>query len=185
MAKAVFHKNQRVYVKPVGTWSVIEQIKPQWVKDIEEPVRIYYEVGLGRDFKAEELSGEERDKSAGPVKHQNWRILRTKNKWQTPEECAHHPFPGTFPVVVTDAKDWGGWRTPGAEYDRDPQAIEMQARIMANGLRLLQIAERLALSVQRSAGDTPSELVELAKEARAVSQFVQDVPAADPETHTE
>ena len=24
MAKAVFHKGQRVYVKPVGTWAVVE-----------------------------------------------------------------------------------------------------------------------------------------------------------------
>ncbi len=184
MAKAVFHKNQRVYVKPVGTWSVIEQIKPQWVKNVEEPVRIYYEVGLGRDFTADELTGEERDESAGTIKHQNWRILRARNKWQTPEECAHHPFPGTFPVVVTNSKDWGGWRTPGAEYDRDPQAVEMQARIIANGLRLLNIAERLASAIQKSAGDAPAELVELAREARAISRFVNDVPTAEPETGT-
>ena len=26
MAKASFHKNQRVYVKPVGTWALIEKI---------------------------------------------------------------------------------------------------------------------------------------------------------------
>ncbi len=182
MAKAVFHKNQRVYVKPVGTWSTIEQIKPQWVKDIEEPVRIFYEVGLGRVFTADELTGEERDGSAGPVKEQNWRILRTRNKWQNAEECAHHPFPGTFPVVVTDTKDWGGWRTPGAEYDRNPEGVEVQARIMANGLRLLHIAERLADSVQKSAGDAPAELVELAREARAVSRFVHDVPSAAPQT---
>ncbi len=184
MAKAVFHKNQRVYVKPVGTWSVIEQIKPQWVKDIEEPVRIYYEVGLGRVFTADELTGEERDKSAGPVKHQNWRILRARNKWQSPDECAHHPFPGTFPVVVTNSKDWGGWRTPGAEYDRDPQAIEMQARIMANGVRLLRIAESLSAFIQKNAGDAPAELVELGKEARDVSCFVHDVPAAKPVTES-
>jgi hypothetical protein len=182
MAKAVFHKNQRVYVKPVGTWSVIEQIKPHWVKDIEEPVRIFYEVGLGRDFTAEELSGEEQDQSAEPVKHQNWRILRTRNKWQNAEECSHHPFPGTFPVVVTNSKDWGGWRTPGAEYDRDPNAIEMQARIMASGLRLLQIVERLADSIEKSAGDAPTEFLELAKEARTISRFVHDIPAAAPKT---
>ncbi len=182
MAKAVFHKNQRVYVKPVGTWAVIEQIKPQWVKNMEEPLRIFYEVGLGRDFAANELSGEERDKSAGPVKHQNWRIMRTKNKWQSPEECTHHPFPGTFPVVVTDAQDWGGWRTPGAEYDRDPHAIEMQARIMANGLRLLHIAERITEFAKKDAGDAPAELVELAREARDISRFVHDIPSASPKT---
>lgn len=147
---------------------------------MEEPVRIAYEVGLGRDFLAEELSGEERDKSAGPVKHQNWRILRTRNKWQTAEECANHPFPGTFPVVVTDAKDWGGWRTPGAEYDRDPKGVEMQARIMSNGLRLLSIAERMAAAVDNNAADASADFVELAREARAISRYINDIPAAAP-----
>ncbi len=149
---------------------------------MEEPIKILYEVGLGRDFTAEELSGEERDKTAAPVKHQNWRILRTKNKWQSPEECAHHPFPGTFPVVVTDGKDWGGWRTPGAEYDRDPKAIELQARIMANALHLLRIVEHLADSVKKNTEDTPTELVKLAREARAIIRFVHDIPAITPET---
>ena len=179
MAKAVFHKNQRVYVKPVGTWAVIEQIKPQWVKNVEEPVRIYYEVGLGRDFSAHELAGEDKSDGDG-LSRQNWRILRARNKWQSPEECAHHPFPGTFPVVVTGEKDWGGWRTPGAEYDRDPHGIEMQARLIASAQRLLRIAAQLQAFVQQSAGDVPAELVELAREAREISRFVHDVPDAEP-----
>ena len=28
MAKAQFHKNQRVYVKPVGTWALVERVDP-------------------------------------------------------------------------------------------------------------------------------------------------------------
>ena len=180
MAKAVFHKNQRVYVKPVGTWAIIEQIKPHWVKDVEEPVRIHYEVGLGRDFTASELTGEEAGEgSEGPAR-QNWRILRARNKWQSAEECAHHPFPGTFPVVVTGPKDWGGWRTPGAEYDRDPAAMEMQARIIASAPRLLHIARQLEGFIQHSAGDAPAELAELASEARALTRFIDDTPAAAP-----
>ncbi len=179
MAKAVFHKNQRVYVKPVGTWAVIEQIKPQWVKNVEEPVRIYYEVGLGRDFSASELAGEDKSGEDG-VSRQNWRILRARNKWQSPEECAHHPFPGTFPVVVTGEKDWGGWRTPGAEYDRDPQGVEMQARLIASAQRLLHIATQLQAFVHQSAGDAPAELIELAREARNISRFIHQVPDAAP-----
>ena len=35
MAKAAFHKNQKVFVKPVGTWAVVEQVLPQWVKGLE------------------------------------------------------------------------------------------------------------------------------------------------------
>ena len=52
MAKAQFHKNQRVYVKPVGTWALIERVVPHWVKGIEEPIRIHYDVGLGRNATA-------------------------------------------------------------------------------------------------------------------------------------
>ena len=35
MAKAVFHKNQRVYVSSVGTWAMVEQVVPQWAKGVE------------------------------------------------------------------------------------------------------------------------------------------------------
>ena len=42
MAKAQFHKNQRVYVKPVGTWALVERVVPHWAKGIEEPLRVYY-----------------------------------------------------------------------------------------------------------------------------------------------
>ena len=61
MAKAVFHKGQRVYVKPVATWAVIEEVRPQWVKGVEEPLRVSYDTGLGRDFQAHELAAEEKD----------------------------------------------------------------------------------------------------------------------------
>ncbi|MCF6292488.1 MAG: hypothetical protein L3J04_03735 [Robiginitomaculum sp.] len=179
MAKAEFHKNQRVYVGPVGTWAVIEQIKPQWVKDVPEPIRITYEVGLGRDFKAEELSGEASNSNKDSIGKENWRIVRAKNKWQSPEESAHHPFPGTFPVVITDNQDWGGWRTPGAEYDRDPGRIEYQAKVMASSLALLNIAKRLEQYLSRSTGDLPSDMMDLAREARQIIRFVEDKPAAN------
>jgi len=55
MAKALFHKNQRVYVKPVGTWALVERVVPHWVKGIDEPIRIHYDLGLGREFSADEL----------------------------------------------------------------------------------------------------------------------------------
>ena len=41
MAKAQFHKNQRVYVKTVGTWALIEKVMPQWAKGLDEPLRIF------------------------------------------------------------------------------------------------------------------------------------------------
>ena len=127
MAKAQFHKNQRVYVRPVGTWALVERVVPHWAKGLEEPLRIYYDVGLGREFAAEELQSEEPVSETAPNGGQAWRIVRARNKWQPAEDCARHPLPGTFPVVITGDTEWGGWRVPGAEYDLDPQAVESQA----------------------------------------------------------
>ena len=176
MAKAAYHKNQRVYVRPVGTWALIERVKPQWVRDVEEPVKVFYDCGLGRDFKESELSAE----AIESVDTGHWRVLRARNKWQSPEECAHHPQPGTYPVVVTDAHDWGGWRVPGAEYDRDPSRIEGQARLIVHAPRLLALAEALA----RMAGENPdadAELITLARRASETVRSVRAAPAADSE----
>lgn len=179
MAKAEFHKHQRVYVKPVGTWAVIEQVKPHWVRDVEEPVKISYDCGLGRDFTAAELASEAIEEAdAG-----QWRLMRARNKWQTPEECQHHPQPGTYPVVVTDAQNWGGWRVPGAEYDRDPMRIEHQARLIAHAPHLLALADRLVQMAQNDP-DASTQLIALAKQAsqlvRAVNARADDTPG---ETH--
>ncbi|WP_300543425.1 hypothetical protein [Maricaulis sp.] len=173
MAKAVYHKHQRVFVLPVGTWALVEHVKPQWVKDVEEPVRVFYDCGLGRDFTAEELAAEQADSmEAG-----HWRVLRAKNKWQSIEECARHPFPGTFPVVVTESMDWGGWRVPAAEYDRDPQRIEAQARLMANAPRLMEIAETLARLAGED-GEMPPALSKLSRRANEVLKEINTKPAS-------
>ncbi|MEL7029110.1 MAG: hypothetical protein AAGL49_07820 [Pseudomonadota bacterium] len=163
MAKAVFHKNQRVYVKPVGTWALIERVVPHWTKGIEEPLRITYDVGLGRDFGAEELVSEEAEAVGLETEGENWRILRGRNKWQEAQDCAHHPFPGTYPVVVTNEKNWGGWRVPGAEYDQDPQRVETQARIMANALKLLHTVRQLVDYAGVQPENLPSEAMEIAR----------------------
>lgn len=176
MAKAVFHKNQRVYVKPVGTWALIERVKPQWANDVEEPLRIFYDVGLGRDFSAHELSADSRTTAEDTPDRDNWRLMRIKNKWRIEGDAGHHPFPGTFPVVITDSQDWGGWRVPGAEYDRDPLRIEFQARVIANGLALLHVASSLAAFASQNADDLPAELVEIAEEAYRIRRRVYDEP---------
>jgi hypothetical protein len=174
MAKAIFHKHQRVFVRPVGTWAQVEHVKPQWVKDVEEPIRVFYDCGLGRDFVAGELAAEQ----AESVESAHWRLLRAKNKWQTMEECARHPFPGTFPVVVTDAMDWGGWRVPAAEYDRDPARVEAQARLLVQSPRLLEIAEKLAVLASEET-QLPNALAELAKQAGEVTRDINTRPAGD------
>jgi hypothetical protein len=170
MAKAQFHKNQRVYVKPVGTWALIEAVRPQWAKGLEEPIRIFYDVGLGRDFGADELTGE--GVSGAVTSGENWRVVRARNKWQPPEDCSHHPHPGTYPVVITGETDWGGWRVPGAEYDLHPEKIENQAQILVNSLRMLALLRRFCDFIAREDGDVPSELVELTREARDILKLV-------------
>ena len=171
MAKAQFHRNQKVWVATVGTWAVIERIVPIWARGFEEPVRITYDVGLGREFLAADLRAEEAT-GDGPGDGATWRLLRARNKWQQPEDCGHHPFPGTFPVVVTDPSDWGGWRTPGAEYDRAPERIEFQARLIAHAPQLMAIAQGLRDFVAEAPHDAPVELQALAATAASILRSV-------------
>ncbi|HSC19340.1 MAG TPA: hypothetical protein VLC74_10530, partial [Rhizomicrobium sp.] len=82
MAKASFHKNQRVFVRPVGTWALVERVIPHWAKGLDEPIRIYYDVGLGREFAAEELQSEQPLANGKSNGKDHWRIIRARNKWQ-------------------------------------------------------------------------------------------------------
>jgi hypothetical protein len=89
MAKAVFQRNQKVWVESVGAWAIVERIDAVWAKGFDEPVRVTYDVGLGRAFqahelRAEEATGEETDDAA--TASSGWRLMRARNKWQTPEE---------------------------------------------------------------------------------------------------
>ncbi|WP_158917352.1 hypothetical protein [Caulobacter sp. S45] len=175
MAKAHFHRHQKVWVESVGSWAAIERIIPIWAKGFDEPVRITYDVGLGREFRADELAA---DTSAEPASAESegagWRVLRARNKWQAPEDCGHHPLPGTFPVVVTNDADWGGWRVPGAEYDRDPYKIEQQARMLASAPKLMRLAQDLADWASEAAEDLPPEVLRLARQASGLVNFVND-----------
>jgi len=169
MAKAQFHKNQRVYVKPVGTWALIERVVPHWAKGLEEPLRIFYDVGLGREFGADELQPEE---SAASSRYatitEKWRVARGKNKWQAAEDCSRHPFPGTYPIVMTGETEWGGWRVPGAEYDLDPHKVEQQARLIASAPQLAQFANELVELTRHSGEEIPDSLIHLAHAAQAI-----------------
>jgi hypothetical protein len=168
MAKASFHKSQRVYVKPVGTWALVEHVVPHWAKGIEEPIRIHYDVGLGREFTAEELLSEEPAADQSPMAGAQWRVIRARNKWQPTEDCSRHPIPGTFPVVITGDADWGGWRVPGAEYDLDPGKMEAQARLIANAPQLAAFAGHLVEWARKSGEEMPTSLVELAHQAQDI-----------------
>ena len=166
MAKAQFHKNQRVYVKPVGTWALVEHVVPHWAKGLDEPLRVHYDVGLGREFTAEELVSEEPMTENVSGNGEHWRVVRARNKWQAAEDCSRHPVPGTYPVVITGREDWGGWRVPGAEYDLDPNKMEEQARLIASAPRLAAFAISLVDWARESGEDMPNELAELAHKAQ-------------------
>lgn len=169
MAKAVFHKGQRVYVRPVATWAVVERVNPQWVKGVEEPLRVSYDVGLGRDFQAHELAAEDKEPAKPDlIETENWRVLRAVNRMSPDARDPRHPTPGTFPVVVTDERDWGGWRVPMAEYDRDPDRVEHQARIISNALRLMRVSRQLIEFAQDQPHETPAPLLDLAQQAELV-----------------
>ncbi len=175
MARAQFQKGQKVWVECVGAWAQIEKVQPVWAKGFEEPVRVTYDVGLGREFLGHELLSASEDPAANAG--ETWRLMRARNKWQSADDCPHHPFPGTYPVIVTDKADWGGWRVPGAEYDRDPDQIEFQARLIAAAPRLMALAERLTASFDEAPDDAPPELRTLAREARTILKTVTDVLA--------
>jgi hypothetical protein len=174
MAKATFQRNQRVWVESVGAWAVIEKIEPVWAKGFEEPVRVTYDVGLGRPFQAHELRAEEASDVEADDKGPPWRLLRGRNKWQAPGDCSHHPYPGTFPVVVTDTTDWGGWRVPGAEYDRDPRRIESQARLIASAPLLRRLVRDLLESIVEAPEDAPPALQEFARKAVTIERYLTE-----------
>lgn len=173
LAKATFHKSQRVFVKPVGTWAVVERVIPHWAKGLDEPIRVFYDVGLGREFAGDELQAEQ------PLAHgrgngkDHWRIVRARNKSQPMDACSGHPVPGTYPVVITGEPQWGGWRVPGAEYDLDPSKVEQQARLIANAPRLASVANEFIEWTRNSGRDTPDELAQLARDAQDLLDSIE------------
>ena len=182
MAKAQFSKHQKVWVEAVGAWAMVERIIPVWAKGFDEPVRITYDVGLGREFLANELAAEQAaDLRPAAETGGGWRLMRARNKWQAAEECGHHPHPGTYPVVVTDEADWGGWRVPGVEYDRDPYKIEFQARLIVAAPKLMRLARELAEFAAESPDELPAEAVRLGRAAAALLGEVADATAGPPQ----
>ena len=79
-------------------------------------------------------------------------------------------------MVVTDEKDWGGWRVPMAEYDRNPNHIERQARIIANALRLMRVARQLIEFATDHPHETPPDLMELAQQSEMVLAAIYHEP---------
>ena len=180
MAKARYHKSQRVFVKPVGTWGFIENIVPKWIKGVEEPIKIHYDVGMGREFSQDELDASETplDIPGMPVDAQHdtdmiWHIVRGQNKWKSSKDCGHHPYPGTHPVIVTTERDWGGWRVPGAEYDRDPERIERQARLLVKAPMIAALLYQFIEDASDQEENLPDSTLQIARLAQKVLSQVE------------
>ncbi len=179
MAKALFHKSQRVFVKPVGTWALVEHVVPHWVKDVDEPLRITYDCGLGRPFQAQELVSEQAmhnhersEEQDDDMLLEHWHIDRRMVKWRSTEFGGVSSNPGTYPVVATDEGNFGGWRVTGAEYDRDPQRIEHQARMIVHTPDLLRVARRIAEFAAERPDEFPAEMKPIAQRCAAILRNV-------------
>lgn len=179
MAKALFHKSQRVFVKSVGTWAVVEHVVPHWVKDVSEPLRITYDCGLGRPFHAHELVSEQAVHNQNRITDddeelmlEQWVIDRRSIKWRASEFGVAMANPGTYPVVATDEGTSAGWRVSGAEYDRDPQRVEHQARMIVHTPDLIRIARKLSEFASDSPGELPAELKPLAQQCAMILRNV-------------
>ena len=188
MAKALFHKSQRVFVKPVGTWALVERVVPHWVKDVDEPLRVTYECGLGRQFQASELVSEAAMRAHDVAEDdeddlllEQWHIVRKLAKWRADLSGADNTNLGTYPVVVTDEGEWGGWRVQGTEYDRDPQRVEHHARMIVHTPDLMRLARRIAEYASQAPGETPEELKAIATRCASILRqvYLQDDDLVD------
>jgi hypothetical protein len=176
MAKARFHKSQRVFVKPVGTWAHVENVVPKWIRGCDEPIKVLYDCGMGREFAQEELEEETTalQRGAGVLSGAvEWRVVRGQNRWKSAEQCGHHPYPGTHPVLVTTERDWGGWRVPGAEYDLDPFRIEQQAQLMVRAPAFMELLRQFVLHTDAEPENLSYGLTELAQIARRVLNEIE------------
>ena len=170
MAKAKYHKSQRVFVKPVGTWAYVEAVVPKWVKGCDEPIKVAYDCGMGREFAQEELEEESLalQNGANGGLGTSWRVVRGQNRWKSAEQCGHHPFPGTHPTVVTADRDWGGWRVPGAEYDLDPYRVERQAQLIVRSPVFFRLIEEFVQQAEQEPENLSDDLTKLAQVARRI-----------------
>jgi hypothetical protein len=175
MAKAKYHKSQRVFVKPVGTWAYVEAVVPTWVKGSAEPIKITYDCGMGREFAQEELEEESVALQSNAANGLGtWRVLRGHNRWKSAEHCPHHPHPGTHPMIVTTERDWGGWRVPGAEYDLDPYRIERQAEMIVRAPIFMKLLEQFVEYADQEPENLGEDLTKLVQIARRIISEVSN-----------
>lgn len=169
MVKAVFEKGERVFVRAIGAWATIEAVQPHWVKGVDEPMKVTYELGLGRPFAAGELARARPSRVNDDVlAGETWRLRRAYLSGLLVNPTRRNS--GTAPVVLTGEEEAGGWRLEAAEYDRDPDRYEHQARVIAEAPRLLRAAKLLAAAAD--GGPLPPSLEPALREAAEALQAI-------------
>src|SRR5262249_31110298 len=145
----------------------------KWVKGCEEPIKISYDCGIGREFAQEEPEEESSAMQTGAGNGLGpWRILRGHNRWKSASK--HHLFPGTHPMVVTTERDWGGWRVPGAEYDLDPYRIEHQAELIMRAPLFMKLLEEFLQLADQEPENLSDDMTKLVQVTRRILSEVPD-----------
>jgi hypothetical protein len=106
---------------------------------------------------------------------EQWRIQRHPNRNLDDATTSHHPHPGTYPVVLTDEYDWGGWRVPSAEYNREPARIEHQARMIVNAPDLVALCKTMLRLAETNPRAFPPEVVPAFRRARKIMRHIYNV----------
>jgi hypothetical protein len=172
MAKAAFEKGQRVFVRPVGCYAVVEKVIPHWVKGMDEPFKIHYDVGLGREFAPSELTAPKTPKPTPGVAQ--WRLARAQAAGLVVTEGETT----TVPVILTQRENWGGWTVSAAEFQAEPARVEAEAELISAAPDLLAAAKGL-LRWAEGANLTP-ELQPLVRELDAAVGKAMGVAPAEP-----
>jgi len=97
-----------------------------WAKGIDEPLRVYYDVGLGREFAADELQAEQ------PLAENGHAATRIGASCAPGINGSRRKIAHAIPSRHLSDRYHGAGRVgrlarPGAEYDLDPLRIERQA----------------------------------------------------------
>jgi len=149
------------------------------VKDVSEPLRITYDCGLGRPFHAHELVSEQGMLNQNRLSDDDeemmleyWHIDRRTIRWRPGDLGVTQANPGTYPVVATDEGNTGGWRVTGGEYDRDPQRIEHEARMIVHAPDLIRAARRIAEFASQNPDGFPNELKPVAQHCARILRNV-------------
>jgi hypothetical protein len=80
--------------------------------------------------------------------------------WKSAEQCGHHPYPGTHPMIVTTENDWG--------------RIERQAQMIVRAPAYLKLLEQFLQHAEQEPENLSDDLTKLAQVARRILSEISD-----------